>query len=90
VLTDRDWSRHRTEARQRRRGGGPGRSARDRLDDLAARIRSDGGAALVLQTDVTEQRQALDAVEQTVAEPGSDAMRPIVDDLTPPVDLDRR
>jgi NADP-dependent 3-hydroxy acid dehydrogenase YdfG len=43
---------------------------RDRLDDLAAAIRSDGGSALVLQADVTDQGQAVDAVARTVAELG--------------------
>jgi len=43
---------------------------RDRLDELAATIRSDGGTALALPTDVTQQRQAIDAVERTVAELG--------------------
>jgi short chain dehydrogenase len=38
----------------------------DRLDDLTARIRSDEGTrALVLQTDVTDQGQAVAAVERT-------------------------
>jgi NADP-dependent 3-hydroxy acid dehydrogenase YdfG len=43
---------------------------RDRLDDLAATIRRDGGSALVLPADVTDQRQAVDAVERTVSELG--------------------
>jgi NADP-dependent 3-hydroxy acid dehydrogenase YdfG len=43
---------------------------RDRLDDLASAIRGDGGTALVLQADVTQQQQALDAVERTVTELG--------------------
>jgi NADP-dependent 3-hydroxy acid dehydrogenase YdfG len=43
---------------------------RDRLDDLAATIRRDGGSALVLQADVTDQGQAVDAVEHTVSELG--------------------
>ncbi|HKY68371.1 MAG TPA: SDR family NAD(P)-dependent oxidoreductase [Acidimicrobiales bacterium] len=43
---------------------------KDRLDDLAAEIGSAGGTALVLETDVTEQQQAIDAVERTVAELG--------------------
>jgi NADP-dependent 3-hydroxy acid dehydrogenase YdfG len=43
----------------------------DRLDDLAARIRSDDGtSALVLQADVTDQRQAVAAVERTASELG--------------------
>ena len=49
---------------------------RDRLDGLAATIRSDGGTALALQTDVTQQQQAIDAVERTVA-----GTRPCLDTL---------
>ena len=41
----------------------------ERLDDLAARIRSEQGtSALVLQADVTDQGQAVDAVERTASE----------------------
>ena len=40
---------------------------RDRLDDLAAEIRADGGTALVVPADVTSQQQAAGAVEQAVA-----------------------
>ena len=43
---------------------------RDRLDGLAAAIRADGGIALVVQADVTSQREAAGAVETTVAELG--------------------
>jgi NADP-dependent 3-hydroxy acid dehydrogenase YdfG len=43
---------------------------RDRLEDLASMIRSDGGNALVLQADVTDQEQAVAAVERTVSELG--------------------
>jgi NADP-dependent 3-hydroxy acid dehydrogenase YdfG len=43
---------------------------RDRLDDLASTIGSDGGNALVLQADVTDQGQAVGAVERTVSELG--------------------
>ena len=39
---------------------------RDRLQDLAARIEGDGGTALVIEADVTDQAQAQDAVAQTV------------------------
>ena len=39
---------------------------RDRLKDLAARIEGDGGTALVIEADVTDQAQAQDAVAQTV------------------------
>ena len=43
---------------------------RDRLDELAAAMRGDGGSALVLEADVTDQGQALGAVARTVAELG--------------------
>jgi NADP-dependent 3-hydroxy acid dehydrogenase YdfG len=43
---------------------------RDRLDTLAADIREQGGTALVLESDITDERQATDAVERTVAELG--------------------
>jgi NADP-dependent 3-hydroxy acid dehydrogenase YdfG len=43
---------------------------KDRLEDLAGRIRTDGGTALVLEADVTDERQANDAVQQTVSELG--------------------
>jgi NADP-dependent 3-hydroxy acid dehydrogenase YdfG len=43
---------------------------KDRLDDLAAAIGAAGGRALVLETDVTDQQQAIDAVDRTVAELG--------------------
>jgi NADP-dependent 3-hydroxy acid dehydrogenase YdfG len=43
---------------------------KDRLDDLAADIGAGGGRALVLETDVTDQLQAIDAVDRTVAELG--------------------
>ncbi len=43
---------------------------KDRLDDLAARIESTGGRALVIEADVTDREQALAAVEQTVTELG--------------------
>ncbi len=43
---------------------------KDRLEELAGRIRSDGGTALVIEADVTVQAQAIAAVEQTVAELG--------------------
>lgn len=42
----------------------------DRLSALAERIRSSGGTALVIEADVTEQAQAVSAVERTVAELG--------------------
>ncbi len=42
----------------------------DRLDALAADIRGQGGTALVLKSDITDQQQATDAVQQTVAELG--------------------
>jgi NADP-dependent 3-hydroxy acid dehydrogenase YdfG len=40
---------------------------KDRLEKLAADIRSAGGTAVVLESDITEERQAIDAVEGTVA-----------------------
>ena len=40
---------------------------RDRLDELAAAIRADGGTALAVPADVTSQPQAAAAVEQAVA-----------------------
>lgn len=43
---------------------------KDRLDALAAEITENGGKALVIETDITEQPQAADAVERTVAELG--------------------
>jgi NADP-dependent 3-hydroxy acid dehydrogenase YdfG len=42
----------------------------DRLEALASRIRDDGGTALVITADVTEQAQAADAVAQCVSELG--------------------
>ena len=42
----------------------------DRLDALAAGIRSQGGTALVLTCDITDQQQAAAAVERTVADLG--------------------
>jgi NADP-dependent 3-hydroxy acid dehydrogenase YdfG len=41
---------------------------RDRLDALAAQIRDQGGTALVLESDITNEQQATEAVERTVAE----------------------
>jgi NADP-dependent 3-hydroxy acid dehydrogenase YdfG len=43
---------------------------RDRLEALAARIAADGGKALVLEADVTDEEQAGAIVERTVAELG--------------------
>ena len=43
---------------------------RDRLEELAATIRADGGTALVVQADVSDQQQAKDAIERTVTELG--------------------
>ena len=42
----------------------------DRLQDLAAAIRSDGGTALVLEVDATDEKQIREAVDRTVAEFG--------------------
>ncbi len=43
---------------------------RERLDELASAISGDGGSALVLQADLTDQEQAVAAVERTVSELG--------------------
>jgi NADP-dependent 3-hydroxy acid dehydrogenase YdfG len=43
---------------------------KDRLDALAATIRGLGGTALVIEADVTDEQQAADAIERTVAELG--------------------
>lgn len=43
---------------------------KDRLEELAASLRVSGGEALVLGADVTDQRQAIEVVERTVAEFG--------------------
>ncbi len=43
---------------------------RDRLDTLAAGIKDQGGTALVLECDVTDQQQAAAAVDRTVTELG--------------------
>ncbi len=43
---------------------------KDRLEDLASGIREQGGTVLVLESDITDERQATDAVERTVAELG--------------------
>jgi NADP-dependent 3-hydroxy acid dehydrogenase YdfG len=42
----------------------------DRLAALVAAIEADGGRALAIETDVTDQRQAIGAVERTVGELG--------------------
>lgn len=39
---------------------------KDRLDELAERIRTAGGTALVIEADLTDQTRAAAAVEQTV------------------------
>jgi NADP-dependent 3-hydroxy acid dehydrogenase YdfG len=43
---------------------------KDRLDALAAGLREQGGTALVLECDITDQEQAAGAVARTVAELG--------------------
>lgn len=43
---------------------------KDRLDELAGEITTAGGTALAIEADVTEQAQAIAAVERTVAELG--------------------
>jgi len=41
---------------------------KDRLEALAAGIREQGGTALVLESDITDEKQAADAVGRTVAD----------------------
>jgi NADP-dependent 3-hydroxy acid dehydrogenase YdfG len=43
---------------------------RDRLEELAGKIRAEGGTVLVVEADITEQQQATAAVERVVAELG--------------------
>ena len=43
---------------------------RDRLEELADAIRSEGGTALVAEADITSRQQAQDAVERAVGELG--------------------
>jgi NADP-dependent 3-hydroxy acid dehydrogenase YdfG len=43
---------------------------KNRLEALAERIREQGGTALVLETDITDQQQAAAAIERTVVELG--------------------
>ena len=43
---------------------------RERLDTVAASIRDQGGTALVLECDITDQQQAAAAVERTASELG--------------------
>jgi NADP-dependent 3-hydroxy acid dehydrogenase YdfG len=43
---------------------------KDRLEVLAADIRGQGGTALVIEADITDEQQATGAVERTVAELG--------------------
>ncbi|TQS43471.1 SDR family NAD(P)-dependent oxidoreductase [Cryptosporangium phraense] len=43
---------------------------KDRLDELAADIRADGGTALAIEADITDPAQARSAVEQAVASLG--------------------
>jgi NADP-dependent 3-hydroxy acid dehydrogenase YdfG len=43
---------------------------KDRLEQLAASIREQGGTALVLESDITQEQQATEVVERTVAELG--------------------
>ena len=43
---------------------------KDRLDELAGEIERGGGRALAIETDVTDQEQAIAAVERTVGELG--------------------
>jgi NADP-dependent 3-hydroxy acid dehydrogenase YdfG len=61
-----------TARRLAREGAAVALAARraDRLEGLAARIREEGGTALVLQADVADAAAAADAVERTVADLG--------------------
>jgi NADP-dependent 3-hydroxy acid dehydrogenase YdfG len=43
---------------------------RDRLEALVAAIEADGGRALAIEADLTDQQRAIEAVERTVAELG--------------------
>jgi NADP-dependent 3-hydroxy acid dehydrogenase YdfG len=43
---------------------------RDRLGDLASAIEGDGGRALAIEADLTDQQQAVDAVERAISELG--------------------
>ena len=43
---------------------------KERLDALTGEIEADGGRAFAIQADVSDQKQAAGAVEQTVAEFG--------------------
>jgi len=43
---------------------------KERLEGLATTIRAAGGTALVVECDVTDQQQAVDAIERTVSELG--------------------
>jgi NADP-dependent 3-hydroxy acid dehydrogenase YdfG len=43
---------------------------KDRLEALAEQLRARGGTVLVLESDITQEQQATDAVERTVAELG--------------------
>jgi NADP-dependent 3-hydroxy acid dehydrogenase YdfG len=43
---------------------------KDRLDDLVKEIEASGGKALAIEADVTDQKQAINAVEKTVSELG--------------------
>lgn len=47
-----------------------GARRRDRLDDLAGRLRADGATVLALDLDVTDERACTDAVARTRAELG--------------------
>ncbi|MDO0929984.1 SDR family NAD(P)-dependent oxidoreductase [Streptomyces sp. TG1A-8] len=40
---------------------------KDRLDELVERIKTDGGTALAIETDITDRAQATAMIEQTVA-----------------------
>ncbi|MGR6318485.1 SDR family NAD(P)-dependent oxidoreductase [Micromonospora soli] len=43
---------------------------RERIEELAGKIRTEGGAALAVEADITEQEQGIAAVERAVSELG--------------------
>jgi len=48
---------------------------RDRLESVAAGIKDQGGTALVLECDITDEQQATAVVERTVADLGRQSIR---------------
>src|SRR5262245_4307079 len=47
-----------------------GARRKDRLDDLAARIQADGGTAVAIESDISEEEQAQNLVETAHSELG--------------------